>query len=171
MPGPPGGCHAVMRPGDGVNLYGSSALIRHQIEVAAGLPLPFTQADIKPQGHAIEVRINAEDWQNGFSPSPGKITMYVAPSGKGVRVDSHCYAGYMIPPNYDSMIGKVLAYGDDREQALRRMRIALSEMAVEGILTNLPLHRELLADARFVAGGTSIHYLEQKLAKRKTDGG
>ena len=145
-------------------------IVQEQIRVAAGERLRLRQRDVSLRGHAIECRINAEDPYK-FTPSPGRITAWHPPGGPGIRVDSHAYSGYTVPPHYDSMIGKVLAYGDDREQALRRMRIALSEMAVEGILTNLPLHRELLADARFVAGGTSIHYLEQKLAKRKTDGG
>ena len=144
-------------------------LIKTQILVASGQKLGFKQSDIKPRGAAIECRINAEDPYR-FTPSPGRITAWHPPGGPGIRVDSHAYTGYVVPPHYDSMIGKVLAYGDTREQALRRMRIALSEMAVEGILTNLPLHRELLADARFVAGGTSIHYLENKLAQRRTAG-
>jgi acetyl-CoA carboxylase biotin carboxylase subunit len=144
-------------------------IVQEQIRIAAGERLRLRQRDVVIRGHAIECRINAEDPYR-FTPSPGRITAWHPPGGPGIRVDSHAYSGYVVPPHYDSMIGKVLAYGDDREQALRRMRIALSEMAVEGILTNLPLHRELLADARFVTGGTSIHYLEQKLAKRKTDG-
>lgn len=144
-------------------------IVQEQIRVAAGEPLRFKQRDIVLKGHAIECRINAEDPYR-FTPSPGRITAWHPPGGPGIRVDSHAYTGYVVPPHYDSMIGKVLAYGDTREQALRRMRIALSEMAVEGILTNLPLHRELLADARFVAGGTSIHYLENKLAQRKIAG-
>ena len=144
-------------------------IVQEQIRIAAGERLRLRQRDVVLRGHAIECRINAEDPYR-FTPSPGRITAWHPPGGPGIRVDSHAYSGYVVPPHYDSMIGKLLAYGDDREQALRRMRIALSEMAVEGILTNLPLHRELLADARFVTGGTSIHYLEQKLAKRKTDG-
>jgi acetyl-CoA carboxylase biotin carboxylase subunit len=144
-------------------------IVQEQIRIAAGEPLRFKQRDVTLRGHAIECRINAEDPYK-FTPSPGRITAWHPPGGPGIRVDSHAYTGYVVPPHYDSMIGKVLAYGDTREQALRRMRIALSEMAVEGILTNLPLHRELLADARFVAGGTSIHYLENKLAQRRTAG-
>jgi acetyl-CoA carboxylase biotin carboxylase subunit len=140
-------------------------IVQQQIRVAAGEKLGFRQRDIEFRGHAIECRINAED-PFKFTPSPGRITGWHPPGGPGVRVDSHAYANYFVPPNYDSMIGKVITYGDTREQALRRMRIALSEMVVEGIQTNLPLHRELLADARFVAGGTSIHYLENKLAQR-----
>ena len=144
-------------------------IVQEQIRIASGEPLRIKQRDVALRGHAIECRINAEDPYR-FTPSPGRITAWHPPGGPGIRVDSHAYTGYVVPPHYDSMIGKVLAYGDTREQALRRMRIALSEMAVEGILTNLPLHRELLADARFVAGGTSIHYLENKLAQRRTAG-
>ena len=140
-------------------------IVQEQIRIAAGEKLRFRQREIELRGHAIECRINAED-PFKFTPSPGRITGWHPPGGPGIRVDSHAYANYFVPPNYDSMIGKVIAYGDTREQALRRMRIALSEMVVEGIQTNLPLHREMLTDARFVAGGTSIHYLENKLAQR-----
>ena len=140
-------------------------IVQEQIRIAAGEKLRFRQRDIVLKGHAIECRINAED-PFKFTPSPGRITGWHPPGGPGIRVDSHAYANYFVPPHYDSMIGKVIAYGDTRDQALRRMRIALSEMVVEGIQTNLPLHRELLADARFVAGGTSIHYLESRLAQR-----
>jgi acetyl-CoA carboxylase biotin carboxylase subunit len=140
-------------------------IVQEQIRIAAGEKLRFRQRDVVLKGHAIECRINAED-PFKFTPSPGRITGWHPPGGPGVRVDSHAYANYFVPPNYDSMIGKVICWGDTRDQALRRMRIALSEMVVEGILTNLPLHRELLTDARFVAGGTSIHYLENKLAQR-----
>jgi acetyl-CoA carboxylase biotin carboxylase subunit len=139
-------------------------LVQEQIRVAAGEKLRLRQKDIALRGHAIECRINAEDPYK-FTPSPGKITSYHPPGGPGIRVDSHVYAGYSVPPNYDSMVGKVIAYGATRDQAIRRMRIALSEMAVEGIQTNLALHRELLHDSRFLRGGTSIHYLEQKLAQ------
>jgi acetyl-CoA carboxylase, biotin carboxylase subunit len=141
-------------------------IVQEQIRVAAGERLRFRQRDIVTKGHAIECRINAED-PFKFTPSPGRITAWHPPGGPGVRVDSHAYTGYFVPPNYDSMIGKLITFGDSRDQAIRRMRIALSEMVVEGILTNLPLHRELLTDARFVAGGTSIHYLENKLSQRK----
>ena len=140
-------------------------IVQEQIRIAAGEKLRFRQRDIVLKGHAIECRINAED-PFKFTPSPGRITGWHPPGGPGIRVDSHAYANYFVPPNYDSMIGKVIAYGDTRDQALRRMRIALSEMVVEGIQTNLPQHREMLTDARFVAGGTSIHYLENKLAQR-----
>jgi len=141
-------------------------IVQAQIRIAAGEKLWLRQRDIELKGHAIECRINAED-SFKFTPSPGKILSYHPPGGPGIRVDTHMYQGYTVPPNYDSMIGKVIAYGDNREQAIRRMRIALSEMAVEGIKTNIPLHQDLLHDANFVNGGTSIHYLEQKLAARK----
>src|SRR5574340_1059077 len=118
-----------------------------------------------PCGHAIECRINAEHPYK-FPPSPGRITSYHAPGGPGIRVDSHVYNNYFVPPHYDSMIGKIIAYGDTREQAMARMRTALSEMWVEGIDTNLALHRELLQDAAFMRGATSIHYLEERLAER-----
>ncbi|MFO1200148.1 MAG: acetyl-CoA carboxylase biotin carboxylase subunit [Burkholderiaceae bacterium] len=141
-------------------------IVQQQIRVAAGEKLALRQRDVTLRGHAIECRINAEDPYK-FTPSPGRITAWHPPGGPGIRVDSHAYANYFVPPHYDSMIAKVLAYGDTREQAIRRMRIALSEMAVEGISTNLALHRELLTDARFVTGGTSIHYLEHRLAQRE----
>jgi acetyl-CoA carboxylase, biotin carboxylase subunit len=140
-------------------------LVQEQIRVAAGEKLRLRQRDIVQKGHAIECRINAEDPYK-FTPSPGRITAWHPPGGPGVRVDSHAYAGYFVPPNYDSMIGKVICYGDTREQALARMRIAMSEMVVEGIQTNIPLHRELMIDEKFVLGGTSIHYLEKRLAAR-----
>jgi len=141
-------------------------IVQQQIRVAAGHKLPFRQRDIVKRGHAIECRINAED-PFTFVPSPGRITSWHVPGGPGIRVDSHVYANYFVPPNYDSMIGKVIAYGDTRGQALARMRVALSEMVVEGIRTNIPLHQELLLDDKFVRGGTSIHFLEQRLEKRK----
>ncbi|HWZ48481.1 MAG TPA: acetyl-CoA carboxylase biotin carboxylase subunit [Herbaspirillum sp.] len=140
-------------------------IVQEQIRIAAGEKLRYRQRDIELKGHAIECRINAED-PFKFTPSPGRILTWHAPGGPGIRVDSHAYAGYYVPPNYDSMVGKVIAYGATREQAIRRMQIALSEMVVEGIQTNIPLHRELMVDARFIEGGTNIHYLEQKLAER-----
>jgi acetyl-CoA carboxylase biotin carboxylase subunit len=139
-------------------------LVQEQIRVAAGEKLRLRQKDIVLRGHAIECRINAEDPYR-FTPSPGRITSYHPPGGPGIRVDTHIYAGYTVPPNYDSMVGKLIAYGATRDQAIRRMRIALSEMVLEGITTNIALHRELLHDSRFLRGGTSIHYLEQKLAQ------
>jgi acetyl-CoA carboxylase, biotin carboxylase subunit len=140
-------------------------IVQEQIRIAAGEKLRLRQRDIVLKGHAIECRINAED-PFKFTPSPGRITGWHPPGGPGVRVDSHAYSGYFVPPNYDSMIGKVICYGDTRDQALARMRIALSEMVVEGIQTNIPLHRELLMDEKFVLGGTSIHYLEKRIAAR-----
>ena len=141
-------------------------IVQEQIRIAAGEKLRWRQKDIEFRGHAIECRINAEDPYK-FTPSPGRIASYHPPGGPGIRVDSHVYSGYTVPPNYDSMVGKVIAYGATREQAIRRMRIALSEMVVEGIQTNIALHLELLHDNRFLRGGTSIHYLEQKLAEEK----
>ena len=143
-------------------------IVRTQIMVAAGEKLPFAQRDIEVRGHAIECRVNAEDPFN-FMPSPGRITQWHAPGGPGIRVDSHIYGNYFVPPNYDSMIGKIIAYGDTREQAMARMRNALGETVVEGIKTNIPLHRELMVDGKFVEGGTNIHYLEQWLAQRNKD--
>ena len=140
-------------------------LVQQQIRIAAGEKFTLRQRDVTLRGHAIECRINAED-PFTFAPSPGRITNWHTPGGPGVRIDSHVFNGYFVPPNYDSMIGKVITYGDTRQQALARMTVALSEMVVEGIKTNIALHRELLADARFAEGGTSIHYLEQKLAAR-----
>jgi len=137
-------------------------LVQQQIFVAAGEKLKFRQKDIELRGHAIECRINAED-PYSFVPSPGKITTFHMPGGPGVRIDTHAYAGYTVPSNYDSMIGKLITYGATRDQAIARMRIALSEMMVDGIKTNVPLHADLMADAAFHLGGTSIHYLEQKL--------
>jgi acetyl-CoA carboxylase biotin carboxylase subunit len=137
-------------------------LVQQQIFVAAGEKLKFRQKDIQLRGHAIECRLNAED-PYSFVPSPGKIKTFHMPGGPGVRIDTHAYAGYTVPPHYDSMIGKLITYGDTRDQAIARMRIALSEMMIDGISTNVPLHAELMADAAFHLGGTSIHYLEQKL--------
>jgi len=141
-------------------------IVQMQIRVAAGEKLPFAQRQIQMRGHSIECRINAEDPYK-FTPSPGRITTWHAPGGPGVRVDSHVYTNYFVPPNYDSMIGKIIVHGDTREQALARMRIALSETVVEGILTNIPLHRELMVDPKFAEGGTSIHYLEGWMSKHK----
>ena len=140
-------------------------LVRTQIMVAAGEKLPFTQRQIGMRGHAIECRINAEDPYK-FTPSPGRITLWHAPGGPGVRVDTHIYNNYRVPPNYDSMIAKLIVHGDTREQALARMRTALSETVIEGIHSNIPLHRDLMADAGFGEGGTNIHYLEKWLSQR-----
>jgi acetyl-CoA carboxylase biotin carboxylase subunit len=141
-------------------------IVQAQIRIASGEKLWFRQRDIEIEGHSIECRICAED-PFKFTPSPGKITSWHPPGGPGIRVDSHVYSGYTVPPHYDSMIAKVISYGDTREQAIRRMRIALSEMVVEGIKTNIPLHQDLLLDERFIQGGTSIHYLEEKLAAKE----
>jgi acetyl-CoA carboxylase biotin carboxylase subunit len=137
-------------------------LVREQILVASGQKLRLRQKDIEWRGHAIECRINAEDPKT-FIPSPGRITSWHPPGGPGIRVDSHVYQNYFVPPYYDSMIGKLIAYGDSREIAMARMRIALSEMIVDGIKTNIPLHRDIMNDAAFQAGGVNIHYLEKKL--------
>lgn len=141
-------------------------IVQEQIRVASGQKLRFRQKEIQFKGHAIECRINAEDPYK-FTPSPGKISTWHAPGGPGVRVDSHAYSGYTVPSHYDSMIAKVIVYGDTREQAIARMQIALSETVVEGIQTNVPLHRELMLDTHFIDGGTSIHYLEHMLAARE----
>jgi acetyl-CoA carboxylase biotin carboxylase subunit len=141
-------------------------IVQAQIRIAAGEKLWFKQRDVEIKGHSIECRICAED-PFKFTPSPGKITNWHPPGGPGIRVDSHVYSGYTVPSHYDSMIGKLISYGDTREQAIRRMRIALSEMMVDGIKTNIPLHQDLLLDERFIKGGTSIHYLEEKLAARE----
>ena len=137
-------------------------IVREQIRIAAGEELAYAQSDITLRGHALECRINAEDPES-FLPSPGTISAYHAPGGPGIRVDSHIYAGYTVPPYYDSMVGKLIAHGDTRETAMARMRTALSEVVVEGIKTNVPLHQELFRDSAFAAGGTNIHYLEKKL--------
>ena len=143
-------------------------LIQEQIRIAAGERLRYRQRDVKMTGHAIECRICAEDPFN-FTPSPGKVTAWHVPGGPGIRVDTHVYAGYTIPPNYDSMIGKIIAHGATREQAIKRMQIGLSEMVVEGIHTNIELHRHMMVDPLFIQGGTNIHYLEQKLANMVKD--
>ena len=141
-------------------------IVQMQLRIAAGEKLPIPQRNVQIRGHAIECRINAEDPYK-FTPSPGRITMWHPPGGPGVRVDSHAYTNYVVPPNYDSMIGKIIVHGDTRDQALARMRTALSETVVEGIQTNIPLHRELMVDAKFIEGGTSIHYLEGWLDQHK----
>ena len=137
-------------------------LVKAQLLVAAGEKLPCTQEDIEFRGHAIECRINAEDPKT-FMPSPGPIKLWHPPGGPGVRVDSHVYSGYTVPPNYDSMIGKLIAHGDTRETAIARMRNALAELVVEGIKTNTALHQEILSHSAFQAGGLDIHYLERRL--------
>ncbi|MEK9806515.1 MAG: acetyl-CoA carboxylase biotin carboxylase subunit [Halieaceae bacterium] len=137
-------------------------IVREQLLIASGEKLSFKQEDIKFHGHALECRINAEDPRN-FLPSPGTINTFHAPGGPGVRVDSHVYNGYTVPPHYDSLIGKLITHGDTRAAALAKMRQALDELVVEGIRTNAALHRELVVDTSFMAGGVSIHYLESKL--------
>ena len=137
-------------------------IVKEQLLIAGGRELSFKQEDIIFRGHAFECRINAEDPVN-FMPQPGTIEAYHAPGGNGIRVDSHIYNGYRVPPNYDSLIGKVITYGEDRDTALSRMRIALDEMVIEGIKTNIPLHEDLVRDPAFQKGGVNIHYLEKKL--------
>lgn len=138
-------------------------LVKEQIAVCAGIPLRFTQEDIKITGHAFECRINAEDPKT-FLPCPGTVSNFHAPGGLGVRVDSHIYSGYSVPPYYDSMIAKIITHGEDRETALTRMRVALDELIISGIKTNIPLQQELVRDAAFGKGGVNIHYLEKRLS-------
>jgi acetyl-CoA carboxylase biotin carboxylase subunit len=137
-------------------------LVKTQLLIAAGEKLPFSQGDIQIRGHAIECRINAEDPKT-FMPSPGPVKLWHAPGGPGIRVDSHLYSGYNVPPNYDSMVGKLIAHGENRATAIARMRNALSEMVVEGIKTNRALHQEILSHTAFRDGGLDIHYLERRL--------
>ena len=137
-------------------------IVKEQLRVASGDPLNYKQADIKVRGHAIECRINAEDPET-FLPSPGTIEHYHPPGGFGIRVDTHVYQGYKVPPYYDSMIGKLIAHAETRELALSRLSMALSEIVIDGIKTNIPLHQNLVQDTAFAAGGTDIHYLENKL--------
>jgi acetyl-CoA carboxylase biotin carboxylase subunit len=137
-------------------------IVKTQLRVAAGERLPWTQSDIVIRGHAIECRINAED-PKGFVPSPGLVKLYHPPGGPGIRVDSHLYSGYTVPPYYDSLIGKLIAFGEDRDTAIARMKTALSEMVIEGIKTNIPLHQEICNHTAFKAGGLDIHYLERRL--------
>jgi acetyl-CoA carboxylase biotin carboxylase subunit len=140
-------------------------LVKAQLLIAAGERLPYVQSDIQIRGHAIECRINAEDAKT-FMPSPGPIRLWHAPGGPGVRVDSHVYSGYNVPPNYDSLIGKVITHGDTRDAAIARMRNALAEMVIEGIKTNVALHQEIFNHQAFQKGGTDIHYLERRLGLR-----
>ncbi len=137
-------------------------LVQEQIKIAYGEKLSLRQKDVELRGHSIECRINAED-PYSFVPSPGIISRFHLPGGPGVRIDTHAYGGYKVPSNYDSMIGKLITYGKTRNQAISRMKIALSEMVIEGIKTNIPLHRDLMDDLAYQAGGVSIHYLEKKL--------
>ncbi|MFQ3788244.1 acetyl-CoA carboxylase biotin carboxylase subunit [Halomonas sp. A29] len=137
-------------------------IVREQLRIASGLPLSIRQEDVKVHGHAFECRINAEDPRT-FMPSPGKVTLYHPPGGLGVRMDSHLYTGYTVPSHYDSLIGKLITWGDSREIALTRMRNGLDELLVEGIKTNTDLHKDLVRDGHFQQGGVNIHYLEKKL--------
>ena len=137
-------------------------IVKEQLHIANGEPLNYKQDDIKINGHAIECRLNAEDPVN-FMPSPGTIEHYHAPGGFGIRVDTHVYQGYKVPPHYDSMIGKLIAHAETRELAIARLSMALSEIVIDGIKTNIPLHQDLIQDTAFMAGGTDIHYLESKL--------
>ncbi|MFQ5645022.1 MAG: acetyl-CoA carboxylase biotin carboxylase subunit [Thiogranum sp.] len=137
-------------------------IVKEQLRIAAGEGLSYSQDDISWTGHAVECRINAEDPKN-FLPSPGTITQYHAPGGPGIRVDTHIYNGYRVPPYYDSMIAKLIAHGDSRATAMARMRGALAEIVIDGIRTNIALHQDICSDAAFLAGGTDIHYLEKKL--------
>ncbi|MBI2790406.1 MAG: acetyl-CoA carboxylase biotin carboxylase subunit [Gammaproteobacteria bacterium] len=137
-------------------------IVKEQLKIASGEKLSIKQEDVIIQGHAIECRINAEDPKT-FLPCPGKITWYHPPGGPGIRIDSHIYSSYQVPPNYDSLIAKLIAFGNDRHEAIRRMRNALNEVVIDGIKTNIPLHQDLIMDANFKQGGTTIHYLEQKI--------
>jgi len=137
-------------------------LIKEQIKIASDLPFTLKQSDINLKGHAIECRINAEDAKT-FMPSPGKIKLLHQPGGPGIRFDSHIYSSYTVPPNYDSMIGKLISYGSTRDEALGRMRNALDEIIIEGIKSNIELHHRIVNDKEFIAGGTNIHYLEKML--------
>ncbi|WP_374415746.1 acetyl-CoA carboxylase biotin carboxylase subunit [Ectopseudomonas oleovorans] len=141
-------------------------IVKEMLSIAAGNPLSIKQEDVKILGHSVECRINAEDPDN-FMPSPGKVKHFHAPGGNGVRVDSHLYSGYSVPPHYDSLIGKLITFGKDRDEAMARMRNALDEIVVDGIKTNVPLHRDLVRDKGFVKGGVNIHYLEKKLGMDK----
>jgi acetyl-CoA carboxylase biotin carboxylase subunit len=138
-------------------------IVKEQLRIASGIPLSIRQEDVKIKGHAIECRINAED-PVSFMPCPGKINLFHAPGGNGIRVDSHIYSGYTVPPHYDSLIGKLISYGSTRDEALARMQNALDELLIDGIRTNTPLHKDILRDPNFRRGGTNIHYLEHMLA-------
>ncbi|MBF2761563.1 MAG: acetyl-CoA carboxylase biotin carboxylase subunit [Ectothiorhodospiraceae bacterium AqS1] len=145
-------------------------IVKTQLLIAAGVALPFVQDEIRIDGHAVECRINAEHPQN-FRPSPGRISLFHAPGGPGIRIDSHIYTGYVVPPYYDSMIGKLIAFGDTRKSAIARLRTALDEIVIEGIDTNIDLHRRLCLDPGFLQGGTNIHYLERNLERMSEESG
>jgi acetyl-CoA carboxylase biotin carboxylase subunit len=144
-------------------------LVREQLLIAGGEKLSIRQEDVKITGHAIECRINAED-PDTFMPSPGTVKRFEGAGGPGVRIETHLYDGYKIPPNYDSMIGKLIVHGRDRDTAIARMRIALGEMVIDGIKTNIPLQQRIMADGGFQLGGQNIHYLEKRIAERKEKG-
>jgi acetyl-CoA carboxylase biotin carboxylase subunit len=137
-------------------------LVKEQIKIASDMPFTLTQNAIKFRGHAVECRINAEDHKT-FMPCPGTVRMLHAPGGPGIRFDTHIYTSYTVPPTYDSMIGKLISYGETREEAFARMRNALDEIIIEGIKTNIELHHRILHDKEFIQGGTNIHYLEKML--------
>jgi len=138
-------------------------IVKAQLLIAAGERLPWTQADVQPRGHAVECRINAED-PDRMLPSPGTVTHFHAPGGPGIRLDTHLYSGYEVPPNYDSLIGKLIAWGEDRDAALARLRTAFEELVIDGVVTNAPLHQRLLRDAAVLEGGVGINFLERKLS-------
>jgi len=138
-------------------------IIKEMLRISSGEKLKIKQNDVKIKGHAIECRINAEDPKT-FIPSPGKINLFHAPGGPGIRVDSHIYNGYVVPPYYDSMIAKIISYGETRSMAIAKMQNALDEIVIEGIKTNITLHQKILRDKNFQRGGTNIHYLEKLLA-------
>ena len=143
-------------------------IIKEQLRIASGLPITYKQSDINIKGHAIECRINAEDPET-FIPSPGKIDFYHAPGGPGVRVDSHIYSSYVVPPTYDSMVAKIISFGRTREASIARMQNALQEMVLEGIKSNKALQQKILADNGFQEGGTNIHYLEKMMEREKNN--
>ena len=141
-------------------------IVKEQLKIASGQPLSIKQEEVQMKGHALECRINAED-PSTFMPCPGKINLYHAPGGNGVRVDSHIYSGYTVPPFYDSLIGKLITFGSDRDEALVRMQNALDEILIDGIRTNIALHKDILRDHNFRKGGVNIHYLEHMLSSHK----
>ncbi|MBZ0189760.1 MAG: acetyl-CoA carboxylase biotin carboxylase subunit, partial [Candidatus Obscuribacterales bacterium] len=142
-------------------------LVKEQIRIAAELPLSIRQEDVKIRGHAIECRINAEDHERNFLPSPGRVDAYIAPGGPGVRVDSHCYPGYTIPPFYDSLVGKLIAWGNDRQEAIQRMQRALDEYAITGIKTTIPFHQMVLAHSVFQEGDVTTDFVEKFMTPNK----
>ena len=139
-------------------------IVRQQLLIASGQEMTYSQSEVQLRGHAIECRINAEDPVH-FTPSPGKINSFHAPGGPGVRMDTHMYNGYVVPPNYDSMVGKLISYGNNRDAAIRRMVNALNEIVIDGIKTNVDLHKNLILDEQFQKGGLGINYLEKNIKK------